>query len=444
MPLGLALITVKKMQPSLALKGILDSSYPKEFNISRGLIQKIVHIYNDSGKKEDGIMELKYSDKLILLNAKNFPDLDQCELIIIILSSEELSKTKHYFDLLAEQVPGLYALSTQDRVLQFGNFAKKFCKEQSSKKLLIIGFPSAGKTCIKKAFFDGMDPLTLLGQEAPEPTRGLAHYVYSWLDAEVGIIDSSGQEFESYVEPNNNIERLIAFDESDIIIYVFDIENWLNEKEEVISNLEKISNTRNTLSANADVFAFCHKIDLLTGTNQEKAKIFLNIKEELEKKFNIKTIFTSIQPELVHTLFRSMQIILNDMSQMGNTIEQFCEDVIKDQEKSAIFLLNDENVVISQKSTRDIDLDEISKIMNLVKNQQSILQNTPEFGELDYSVIHTVNEMALIVKSVNILKYGVSTVAYMSQSVSNSTLADLLVKLDNRFRFEQRKTNTLE
>ncbi|UYP44546.1 hypothetical protein NEF87_000831 [Candidatus Lokiarchaeum ossiferum] len=444
MPLGLALITVKETPPSNKFKGFLDSSYPKEFNISRGLIQKIVNIITGTDSEDEGVLELKYNDKIILVNTKHIYGTNEIELIVLILAADETNTVKEFYGLLADQLESFYNRNKRDRALTFSEFAKLFYQQQASRKLLFIGFPSAGKTCIKKAFFDGVDPSILLGQAAPEPTRGLAHFVYSWLDAEVGIVDSSGQEFESYVSPQNSFERMIAFEESDIVIYIFDVKNWEEEREKVLGNLDSIINAKNSTAANATIYAFCHKIDLLAGTNQEKAKQFLEIKQILDNDYGIKTIFTSIQPELIHTLFRSMQIILNDLSKVGNSIEDFCNDVIKDQAKSAIFLLNDDNVVISQKATADMDLDDISHIINLVKNQQSILKETPGFGEMDYSVIHTKTNMALVVKAVNILKYGVSSVAFLSQNVTGKTLGELIEKLDKRLSFESRNSLAMD
>ncbi len=440
MPLGLALLSLIHEESQTHLKGFLDSSYPREFNISRGLIRKIVEVVQDSVTTEDGVYELKYANKLILVHSKYLEDSKSYELIVVILTENEVQQVKEFYELLSTNVEKFYEYSNKDRTLNFSKFAELFFHQNSSKKLLIIGFPSAGKTCIKKAFFDGINPEELLGLKAPEPTRGLAHYVYSWLDAEVGIVDSSGQEFHTYVEPNNSFERMIAFEESDIIIYVFDIQNWIDQQAEVLENLEKIITTKNSITSNAKIYAFCHKIDLLEGSNQEKANNFLKIKTDLERQFHIKVIFTSIQPELIHTLFRSMQIILNDMSQMGTSIEDFCEDVIRNQNKSAIFLLNDKNTVISQKSTPDLDLDDVSNIIHIVKNQKELLEQSSEFGALDYSVIHTVNDMALIVKSINILKYGVSTVAYLSKQVSKRTLNELIEKLDKRMNFESRQS----
>ena len=444
MPLGLGFLIVQNPNSELR-KGILASSYPKEFNMSRGLIQKIVKITENIEYGEDDVLEVKYSDKVILIHAKKCvqeaQQKDEVELVIIILGPDEVPNAQEFYDLLVQNIKPFYEQSKQDRTLLFGNLGEKFYQEQASRKMLFLGFPSAGKTCIKKAFFDGADPLVLLGEKAPEPTMGLAHFIYSWLDAEVGIVDSSGQEFEKYVSPGNNFERMVAFEESDIIVYVFDIGNWQKEQTAVIENLEKIVSAKNATAISANIYAFCHKIDLLTGTNQEKAKSFLTIKSTLEAKFGIKVIFTSIQPELIHTLFRSMQILLNDLSSIGNSIEKFCDDVIKEQIKSAVFLLNADNIVISQKATSDLNLDEVASIIRLVKDQRLIFHQTPDFGEMDYSVIHTQRGMSIIVKAVNILKYKVSTIAFLSQNATNRTLTELIEKLDKRLQFENRNAS---
>ncbi|MHA1522660.1 MAG: GTPase [Promethearchaeota archaeon] len=461
MPIGLALITSILDPESLRYRGILASSFPKDFTLSRGLIHKIINsmnspekikseIGNENSENSDGFegledetFELKYNDKIILLNCRTFPATHEKEFIVIILSPDEVPNSNAFYETMLENTPQFYKFPKHDRIKKFVDFTKKFFPKSDGRKLLIIGFPSAGKTCIKKAFFDGTNPEELLGEKSPEATRGLAHFVYSWLDTEVGIVDSSGQEFDSYVSVNDSYERTIAFEESDIVIYVFDVVNWSNEREKVIENLEKIIYTKNSLSGRAQIYAFCHKIDLLEGSNQEKAKMFLKIKDSLEKRFGIKTIFTSIQPELIHTLFRSMQIILNEFSKLGGCIEGFCNDVIKGQQKSAVFLLNKKNQVISQKSTSDIKLEDVNTVIELAKNQRSLLLGSPEFGNLDYSVVHTSTNMALIVKNVNILKYGVSAVAFLSHNVTRETLSDILTKLDQRLCFESRAEHVI-
>ena len=209
----------------------------------------------------------------------------------------------------------------------------------------------AGRNFIKKAFFDGEDPESLLGRSAPAPTIGLAHYVYSWLDAEVGIIDSAGQEFDQYVSQLSTFERKIAFEEADVVIYVFDVSNWQEQYLLVLENLEKILKAKDRYNTQCKIYAFCHKIDLVSSAYSNSSKeipLFIQIRREIEEKYKIKVIFTSIEPTLIHTLYRSMQIILNEMSVLGDSIETLSQEILRDQKKSAILLFSDSNTVINQ------------------------------------------------------------------------------------------------
>ena len=305
MPLGTVIITIENS--GAGVKSIINSSYPKSFKISRGLAHKISQFFLDSGSKLNEILELPYGDKLILVFSQKTDSNLGDEIFSIILSPLEILNKKDFVDLIRNNIDNFYKQNKQDRFLNFERFARLFFGESSSKKLLIIGFPAAGKTCIKRSFFDKEDPQSLLGS-APEPTRGLVHFIYSWFNTEVGVVDSSGQEFINYVSDEND-EQINAFKGSDIIIYVFDVINWKEESANVIENLKKIIMTKDKISPDSKIYAFCHKIDLLSDPDRNS---ILKVKEILEKELNIKASFSSIQPEYIHTLFRSMELILKE------------------------------------------------------------------------------------------------------------------------------------
>ncbi|MHA1717974.1 MAG: GTPase [Promethearchaeota archaeon] len=314
MPLGTVLFSFDLPQSGEGEgKCITHCSYPKTFKISRGLQHKISQFFLKSGNKQDEVLELQYGDKIILIYSKKIDHSDSFEILAIILSSDEIPNKNKFKELILNNINNFYKQDKQDRYLNFESFGGLFFDKNTSKKLLFIGFPSAGKTSIKKTFFDKEDPNSILGDEAPEPTRGLVHFIYSWFNAEVGIVDSSGQEFESYVSMGNDVERVMAFEGSDIVIYVFDVSNWKDEEEKVISNLEKIISTKNEIAPNSKIYAFCHKIDLLSSDDKNN---ILKVKEILEKSLGIKTTFSSIQPEYIHTLFRSMELILNETKKL--------------------------------------------------------------------------------------------------------------------------------
>ena len=308
MPLG-AVIIENSMSEKFDIKSEIKSSYPKSFNISRGLVHKITQFFMESGGRMNEVLELNYGDKLVLIFSQK-DDSDQTnEIIALILASKEVPTKNKFIDFIKNNIENFYKQDKQDRFLNFETFARQFFSEGESKKLLFIGFPSAGKTSIKQSIFDKEDPKSLLGDSSPEPTRGLVHFIYSWFQSSIGVVDSSGQEFSSYVSDGSE-EQLRAFEGSDIIIYVFDVVNWKEESENVIENLKKIISTKEAISPpNSKIYAFCHKIDLLSDPDK---KSILKVKDILEKDLNIKATFSSIQPELIHTLFRSMELILKD------------------------------------------------------------------------------------------------------------------------------------
>jgi len=307
MTLG-AVIIENSVSEEFNVKSVIKSSYPKSFKISRGLVHKITQFFMQSGSKLNEVLELTYGDKLVLVYSQEIDSDQSNEIIALILAPMEVPNKIKFIDLIKDNIDNLYKQDKQDRFLNFDTFARQFFSESTTKKLLFIGFPSAGKTSIKKSIFDKEDPQSLLDNSV-EPTRGLVHFIYSWFNASVGIVDSSGQEFDSYVTDGND-EQIRAFEGSDIIIYVFDVLNWKEESEKVIDNLKKIISTKNAISPpNSKIYAFCHKIDLLSDPDK---KSILQVKEILEKDLNIKATFSSIQPELIHTLFRSMELILKD------------------------------------------------------------------------------------------------------------------------------------
>ena len=94
------------------------------------------------------------------------------------------------------------------------------------KKIAVVGRANVGKTSITKLNFEGLQPKDLMINPL-SPTRGIVSKVYKWLDLELAIFDTSGQELPNLLIGKE--EQLKAFENADALIYIFDYPNWVPE-----------------------------------------------------------------------------------------------------------------------------------------------------------------------------------------------------------------------
>ncbi len=85
------------------------------------------------------------------------------------------------------------------------------------KKIIFVGPPGAGKTTLRKVFFEGESSSKLLDY-ALEPTHGKESVILQ-LSEDVGVFDLAGQENTRWFETDDKE----IFYESKILIVVIDI-----------------------------------------------------------------------------------------------------------------------------------------------------------------------------------------------------------------------------
>ncbi|MBD3352567.1 MAG: hypothetical protein GF364_13850 [Candidatus Lokiarchaeota archaeon] len=295
-----------------------------------------------------------------------------------------------------------------------------------SKKIFIIGPPAAGKTCITKAFFEGEQPDKLLSDfGSPEPTLGVEHYKCAWIDTDIGVLDSSGQEMSRFLD-GEDIEKEMSFGSSDAIVYVFDIEDWMKNSKEILTNLKKAMSVQEKYAPNARMFSFCHKIDLIAIDPEERVKIFEDVKKKIQKDLGIKVVFTSIDPNFIHTLFRSMQIILNDLSKKGTELEQFIKDLLLKGESSALILLNRDYRVISERRSDDISVLSMYNVINFVKSINKSFSKIKNGDFLAEGIVKSYKGNQVIIRGLKNNKYSIAFVIIFSEKATLKTVDRVL------------------
>ena len=133
-----------------------------------------------------------------------------------------------------------------------------------SKKIIFVGPPNAGKTTLRKIFFEGEDRSKLL-EFGLEPTHG-QESVFLKLSEDIGIFDLAGQENVRWLET----EEKSIFDETKILIVVIDITSPI---EDILNFAEKIIEIRNDLTPSSFIYLLLHKKDLITRDKLTDIKI---------------------------------------------------------------------------------------------------------------------------------------------------------------------------
>ena len=163
------------------------------------------------------------------------------------------------------------------------------------KKIVFVGPPNAGKTSLRKFFFEGVPADTIL-EEQDLPTIGIKYsryeYVYSYpvekegstpekIPIELAMLDTSGQELESLLTTGT---REKVFSNADIIFFIFDVTEWADEvrREYLMDFITFVNDARLELSPESTYHVIGHKYDNMPGGINEMEKVRVAIRSALD------------------------------------------------------------------------------------------------------------------------------------------------------------------
>jgi len=209
-----------------------------------------------------------------------------------------------------------------------------------SEKIIFVGPPGAGKTTLRKVFFEGESSTKLL-EYALEPTYGEESIIMRLpgLNQDIGIFDLAGQENDRWLDTN---EKRI-FIGTKLILVVIDI---ISSYDEIFTFVKKIIDLRNTITPSTYIVVLLHKIDLISEKKIREIKSLIKNKFSNENLVNF--LFTSLKREYFAQTFSNLIDIIKICLQEITPDEGLLLNIIDESVK----LINqiDQEVIVTRES----------------------------------------------------------------------------------------------
>ena len=423
MVIGIALFSWDKK-----VGAVLEIKHPENLDLSQNLINKIymTHAYRQENQKEE-LMEINLENQIIL----SYCDMSKVvklgyEIIILIVHEKEKIHLKNLKSELFEFAREVLNKPKIERKKYFFENLDLFFKETVKKKILLVGRAATGKSSIKQVIFEGKMPQELLSNPL-EPTRGLTPSVYSWLDLDLGIFDSAGQELDYLLDDKN--EQTLAFENTDIVIYMFDYLTWIENNEIIIKDIKKVSRIIKQESYYAKVVLFLHKIDLIKEENREQN--IKNIQREIKEQLNLQIYFTSLYPNLIYNTYNAFYVILSNFSKETIYFKEVLDEKIKDNSKSMCFITNQNSSIVVQTMSNDFNFKLINQIHRLIAQFDQSFEDMSINDNIDYMILSSLKNFNIIMKFLNLSNYDLKNLILISETISINQLIEFCEEIKN-------------
>ena len=274
-----------------------------------------------------------------------------------------------------------------------------------SKKIIFVGPSGAGKTTLRKLFFEGENSTKLL-EYALEPTYGEESLILRLpgIKEDIGIFDLAGQENERWLSTAENS----IFYGTRVIIVVIDISVSLDD---ILDFIKRIIEIRNELTPESLIYTLIHKIDLVSE------KRIRDINDGINRTFSseklTKFLFTSLKEKFFTKTFSYFIEIMKSCLTDDSSEEALMFNVIDESVK--LIHLIDDKIVISKEKLHE----ELNRPANLI---DYLIKSLDLKGHLKIETVNNQELISLTEKGKNYFKDVLKSFSKTSIEILQSNL----------------------
>jgi len=304
-------------------------------------------------------------------------------------------------------------------------------------KISIIGRAGVGKTSIIKLIFEGYDSKDLMIKPL-EPTRGINPKGYSWMDLELGVFDTSGQELPYLLEDEQ--EQLMAFENANVVIYLLDYPTWTSKSQEIIDEIHTIYNSLKKINGEIKLVLIFHKVDLI---NQKiKGNYFLmrnGVKNRINLPENIPIYFTSLYTELVYSTFNAFSDILSNLSLESQNLREILYRNITAFPRTISFITKKDNSVLVQSIGSEFNISNIHNLYVLIAHYRNLARSAEIFDGKIHYVDCGAQVLSFLIENLEKFNPNLNALMIFSENHDSEEISEIMtkIKLDIRTIYVQ-------
>jgi len=294
-------------------------------------------------------------------------------------------------------------------------------------KISIIGRAGVGKTSMIKLIFEGYDPKDLMIKPL-EPTRGINPRGYYWMDLELGVFDTSGQELPYLLEDEQ--EQLIAFENANVVIYTFDYPTWTSKSQEIIDEIHTIYNSLKNINGEIKLALLFHKVDLINQKINKNYFLMKNgIKNRINLPENVPIYFTSLYPELVYSTFNAFSDILSNLSIESQKLREFLNRNITAFPRTICFITKKDNSVLVQSIGSEFNTSNIHNLHVLIAHYRNLTQSVNIFDGKIHYVDSGAQVLSFVIENLEQYNPNLNALMVFSEDHDIEEVSELLAKI---------------
>ncbi len=286
-----------------------------------------------------------------------------------------------------------------------------------------------GKTSLKRIIFENLNPNTLF-KEPLESTKGVESNEYDWLNIELTILDLPNKENDP---PLKDETLLKAFENVDIVLYIFDFEILKENTQKIIQEVQIVYKKMRSICKKARLILIYHKIDRIPKLIQNNIRLMPHqIQNLFDLPIELYVYYTSIYEDLIYSVHNTFSDILSSFSEITHQIKKLLDDLIKKYSHILTIVIDNQNKIITQSKSNDYNINLICdsfETFNHLKEKFGI----ESFLDNESHIFKTDNKIRIVrILRLNFLKSNLEYLIGISESFNERKLDELMHNIEKR------------